>query len=330
MGIKVYVLNSSRRVKAILNMAIFDMELGSGSKNDFELSFNDTLPEDSQVTLGDYWTIPDTDIGGIIESIQDAENTVTYKGRVFAGILDNKIIEPDSGNDYYTQSGNLRSIVATLLNRYGLTSLFTVDSEMPNDYISKYQYNRYVSVYAGLQGLFKTKGYTLFLSFSVDDYTVHVNALPVQKVSHVLAGATLDAQLDTRPVNHLIGLGKGELRNRLVVHWYADANGNVSQSQTFTGLNERTEVYEQTSEEDRAKLDEATREKLEEYQTFTTAKLTISNSNLALNVGDIVTATSPILGIIVSAPIDKKIIQLEKDTLASSFTLTDKTTTTNY
>ena len=49
-------------------------------------------------------------------------------------------------------------------------------------------------------------------------------------------------------VNHLICLGSGELRNRTVVHLYVDGNGNISQTQTFTGLEERAEVLDELAD----------------------------------------------------------------------------------
>jgi hypothetical protein len=37
--------------------------------------------------------------------------------------------------------------------------------------------------------------------------------------------------LNNSGVNHLICLGSGELQNRIVVHLYVDADGNISQTQ---------------------------------------------------------------------------------------------------
>ena len=49
-----------------------------------------------------------------------------------------------------------------------------------------------------------------------------------------------------RPYNHLICLGSGELKNRIVLHFYADERGNISTTQTLFGIDERTTTYNYT------------------------------------------------------------------------------------
>ena len=39
-------------------------------------------------------------------------------------------------------------------------------------------------------------------------------------------------------VNHLICLGQGELKNRIVRHLYVDQNGNIGSTQYYTGVDE--------------------------------------------------------------------------------------------
>ena len=50
--------------------------------------------------------------------------------------------------------------------------------------------------------------------------------------------------LDKMGINHLICLGLGELKNRTVIHLYADANGVISRTQTQFGSDEVTNVYD--------------------------------------------------------------------------------------
>ena len=52
-----------------------------------------------------------------------------------------------------------------------------------------------------------------------------------------------------RGTNHLICLGKGELKDRLVIHLYIDDQGNISQTQYFFGINEIAEIYDSSGSE---------------------------------------------------------------------------------
>lgn len=50
-----------------------------------------------------------------------------------------------------------------------------------------------------------------------------------------------------RGVNHLVCLGKGELKDRLVIHLYVDEKGNVGQTQYYRGIDEIEETYPVTN-----------------------------------------------------------------------------------
>ena len=51
------------------------------------------------------------------------------------------------------------------------------------------------------------------------------------------------------PTNHVICLGKGDLRDRKVIHLYQDAKGNVSKTQSYFGIQEVTEIYDNANTE---------------------------------------------------------------------------------
>ena len=50
-------------------------------------------------------------------------------------------------------------------------------------------------------------------------------------------------------VNHLICLGKGELKDRMVIHLYVDSAGNVGQTQYYKGIDEVEAVYDSSGAE---------------------------------------------------------------------------------
>lgn len=130
-----------------------------------------------------------------------------------------------------------------------------------------------------------------------------------------------------RPTNHLIGLGEGELASRSVVHWYADADGNVSQTQSLFGVDEVTATYDYSNADD-DELDENTREKLEELQGEGEVDVTV-NDGLDLDIGDIVTGRDNSGGVTVTAEITKKIVKLEAGVPSVSYEVGEESTTSN-
>ena len=119
-----------------------------------------------------------------------------------------------------------------------------------------------------------------------------------------------DATRTWRKPNHLIGLGKGDLAARVVVHWYADAKGNVSQTQSLRGVDEITQVYDYSNAET-AELNNKTKEKLQDLQSEGDVRVTVrDDANVVFDVGDTVTARANLTGITVNASIVKKIVKV--------------------
>ena len=65
-------------------------------------------------------------------------------------------------------------------------------------------------------------------------------------------------------INHLICLGKGELKDREVLHLYADTSGNISESQSLFGEEERAATYDYGSVESTEELRKGGEERLRE------------------------------------------------------------------
>ena len=106
---------------------------------------------------------------------------------------------------------------------------------------------------------------------------------------------------------------------RVVVHWYADAKGNVSQSQSLKGVDEITQVYDYSNAET-AELNQKTREKLQELQSEGDVKVTVrDDANVVFDVGDTVTARDNLTSITVNASITKKIVKVSGGVLSVDY-----------
>ena len=282
-------------------------------ENDFELVVSGA----STIDAGAYIYVDGGECGGVVDSLKDSlkdgRSTLTYGGRTWHGMLANKILEPDKGKDYLTVSGTASTVIGSLISRVGLDSVF--DAVVPPDgsgdpTIKQYQFDRYVDAYTGLRKMCAANGLKLRLAYASG--RVNIWAEPVAHYGDSIDSDLIDfdATRTWRKPNHMIGLGKGELRNRIVSHWYADSKGNVTQTQTFKGLDEIAQVYDYSSAE-ADELAKNTKKKLQDLQSEGEVKVTVhEDSGIVFDVGDTVTARDNLTGITVNASITKKIVKV--------------------
>lgn len=304
------VTDASHVDQASLEDFTLDAAWGA-DENDFELTV------DRLIDAGSYVYFDGGECGGVVDSLKDSlkdgRSTLTYSGRTWHGMLANKILEPDKGKDYLTVSGTASTVIGSLISRVGLDSVF--DAVVPPDgsgdpSIRQYQFDRYVDAYTGLRKMCAANGLKLRLAYTSGQ--VNIWAEPVAHYGDSIDSDLIDfdATRTWRKPNHLIGLGKGDLAARVVVHWYADAKGNVSQTQSLRGVDEITQVYDYSNAET-AELNNKTKEKLQDLQSEGDVRVTVrDDANVVFDVGDTVTARDNLTGITVNASIVKKIVKV--------------------
>lgn len=303
------------------SVADYKLDSAWGSdENDFELTVSGRLIES-----GSYVYLDGGECGGVVDALKDSlkrgESTLTYSGRTWHGMLANKILAPDSGKDYLTVSGSASSVIGSLIRRVGLDGVFdAVDSPTAGaQTIKSYQFDRYVDAYTGLRKMCAASGLKLKLAYASGQ--VNIWAEPIAHYGDSIDSDLIDfdATRTWRKPNHMIGLGKGDLAARTVVHWYADAKGNVSQSQSLKGVDEITQVYDYSNAET-AELNQKTRDKLQDLQSEGDVKVTVrDDANVVFDVGDTVTARDNLTGITVNASITKKIVKVSGGVLSVDY-----------
>lgn len=311
--------NSS--MQAIGVMKAYDLDLAFGSdENDFEIKVD---ANNHCCEAGYYVYIIGTEYGGVIDAVTSDTETgeVTYTGRTWHGILNSKVICPDAGQDYLTLNNEANGVLDSLITRMGLTSIFAVNIYASGLEISNYKMPRYVTGYDGIMQMLKSVGGKLVLSF--DGEKVILSAAPIEdhtKDGSVSSDAmSFQVKTTSKKVNHLICLGQGELKDRTVVHLYADASGSISQTQTLTGADEYTAVYDYPSAESAQKLIEAGASRLAELQNQDNLSVSLNEAECAFDVGDVVGAVDTITGISVAVPITKKIVSIRNDYMSVSY-----------
>lgn len=296
----------------------FDLAYGT-DENNFEL----TLPITNNVCQEDYFIyIEGTEYGGIIDSVEvnTSNKTVKYKGRTFHGILDKKILQPNANQDYLILSGDLNAIIRTIITRVNLGSIFHVSTATTKT-ISSYQFKRYTSAYKGIKALLSDNDYKLHISYE-DGYAV-LSAIPITVYNDDMGldsdRMNFQIQKTYNPINHLICLGQGSLKDRQVVHLYLDRNGNVTTSQVFTGFEEITEVYDYANVESVEELEKEGKKKLLEQDT-TSIELALGDG-YSFDIGDKITVTDIVTGIEVTRYITKKIVTIKKNVLTINYSV---------
>lgn len=258
-----------------------------------------------------------TEYGGIIDGLKvnTADNSISYTGRTWHGILESKVLCPDAGQDYLILSGEANTVLALLISRMGLTRLFEASGEDSGIRINNYQMNRYIAGYTGIRKMLSSAGAKLVLRY--------VDGIVILSATH-LVDYSKDEEWDSdqmdfaieqksRPVNHMVCLGKGDLKDREVIHLYTDAEGNISPVQTMFGTDEVTEVYDYPNVESSDELIKGGTERLQEaYAGAENLGIDFEN-NEDYDIGDIVGARENITGVFVSREIVKKIVKMNKN-----------------
>lgn len=312
-------MNSAKEDEGAMKDFTFDLAFGK-DENDFEckiISSNHCCEEDF------YLYVEHTEYGGIIDDIGvDTDNDeITYYGRTWHGIMNTKILEPNPGANYLIVSGDANAVLGTLIGRMKLSDLFVASTENSGITISNYQMDRYIGGYDGIKKMLKAYGAKLHLSFK--NGFVELSAKPIVDYSK-------DDQFDTdqinfqikkkgNPLNHVICLGKGDLAEREVIHLYADKNGNISTTQSLTGIQEVSAVYDYSSAESSDELRKGGIELIQESWNSDEIKFDFESDAESYDVGDVVGAKEQVTGIEVSAEIIKKIVTINNNSTTISY-----------
>lgn len=289
----------------------YDLDLEIGTENDFQIT---TTLDNNVIPMNSIFYFENTEYGGKITKLKvdTGNNKLYYGGRTFYGMLCDKVIAPNAGQNYYIVSGDANSIISTLMNRFGLSDLFSASTGTSGFTFTNYKFDRYIDCYKGLCKMLKTKNAKLRARF--EDRKVVLSAVSIEDYSDKEFSSDIlkfTIEQNKRPVNHLVCLGQGELAQRTVINLYADANGNVSQTQYFTDLDEVAETYDYSNVESPEELLKAGTEKLLEYQKADEINITIENAEK--DVGDIVGGYEVVTGMKITGEISKKIVKVENN-----------------
>lgn len=310
-----FLICSSDRMEQgkLPDSAAVDFDIGD--LNDVEITC-----ERGIFDFGTYLICPGTEYGALIEETDGwtNENEERWYGNSFRKFLQQFIIEPPSGQDYRTVSGDAHDVMRDVLGN-AFSGMFVIPEADSGIKIESYKFDRYTDALSGFTKMLKQWNARVNIEIIQGDsneaFSVILSAVLIQNLSGEIeysedAKISVNMKESRRGINHLICLGGGELKDRTVIHLYAQLDGSISQtSKYYTGLAERTAVYDYGSVEGVEELIKSGTERLRELMSSKTMKM--SAEDLDLQIGDIVAGRNYETGLYLQKPVVQKIVKIE-------------------
>lgn len=303
--------------------ASLDFDVGSSDDFQFSIVLNDYDP--SAHIEGNILYCLGTEYGGIFEDpeVSTKDNKKTLTGDTFRGMLKKKYIEPASGEDYFTISGELNACIKQLVDSAFSDDLFRVSEDNTGVYLSTFTFDRYCTLLDGINKMLASKSFRLSIKAVRinDDFFVELSATPVADYSNDIEfSQDNDIQFKIKKVtnkyNYMIALGKGELKDRQVLYFYCDNSGNVSSVASIPkGDKVKVYLYDNLSTED---LTDDAIKKFSEINSSDEYSMTIKE-DIELELGDIVGGRDYITGMTVAQPVTRKIIKYSNNKQTISY-----------
>lgn len=257
-----------------------------------------------------------TSWGGVVDKVKsttgrDGAPAVVCSGRTWHGILAGRRLRPDGGDAHLSVSGTIGSVLSLLVSRLGLGALFEAEV---NEARITYDFERFTDAYSGIRAMLAANGRKLVLR---SEQGRVVMCAPLAESIEVGGRIGVEIEKVHRCVNHLVCAGQGELEERVVVDLYADERGDVSETQTFFGLDEIEAFYDYTNA-DRAKLSESGSEKLSKMQSHGAVSVEFPDG-IEAEVGDVLAGFDERLGVEASASVVKKVVKISGGAVSVSY-----------
>lgn len=327
MGLEYIYTDSNYNELGYLTHFDADVEIGKYdvSKNDFELILS-LEDRDPLFTIGSLFYKENTEIGGVIQrlKINTSDNTITMIGPTFRGLLEKEFVQPPAGKDYINLNNEANTCINTLIgDRFG--GLYTVDNVGASNINVKYDV-RDINLLQALEKALGASNARLCIRHQIDE-KVHLCAEKISDMSSTLQYDNdyqmgMIVKTESKPYNHILCLGKGELLNRLRVNLYLQNDGSWSElNQVYTGLDRKTYKHEDVNVDDRAELIKNATEKVADANESNTLDISFDADDAELF--DIVSAKEKITGISFKESITQKIIKISDGDISISYKVGD-------
>jgi hypothetical protein len=219
--------DENRIDQGVMDAYELDMAYGSDENN-----FTCTIDRGSHCcTEGFFLYVEGEEYGGIVDKVKvnTEKDEITYSGRTWHGILEKKIICPEDGQDYAVFDGEANKVLQTIIDRIDLGDLFEASTEDTEIQIQAFQMDRYIDAYTGICKMLKDADAKLNIIWKNKKVVLSAQLRQDYSQDEEFNTAQVDFTIEKnyRPVNHIICLGQGDLKNRAVIHLFCDENGGI-------------------------------------------------------------------------------------------------------
>lgn len=144
------------------------------------------------------------------------------------------VITSEVKYDYHVVNGEANTVIRDLIEYLGLTNIFTADEAESGIHVKNYHFERYTDAYKGIRKMLAEFGGKLKLTYKRDRVILSAVPLVDYSLDEEFDASQVDFQVkkNYRPVNHLICLGSGNLKDRHIIHLFADEYGGIQPYKT--------------------------------------------------------------------------------------------------
>lgn len=297
----------------VFSSADFDI----GGENDFEISI--ALKEwQSEIDFNCRVYEPNSECGGVISAIETNtdDQTVKIKGYTWRGLLAKRIITPPAGSDYLIVSGEVNNVINQVIGDM-YDNVLKASTENTDKSVTKYQFDRYCTVLDGLTKMLKSIGYKLRIQYKqgklYSGSFAEISAVPIKDYAKTIelsqdSRLNFTIEINRGSVNHLICLGKGELKEREVIDLFLQKDGSIGDEQYYTGIEEITQTYDNSSSDD------LRTDGIKQFSELIRGKslaMDVESLGIDVEIGDIIGGRDYITGISVKKALASKIVTYE-------------------
>ena len=269
--------NTNRQDIGVIPDFKLDLAYGADENNfQLEMSLNRHCLEEGYLVYiesENAGKVQGSEYGGVVDEIEvDTEqNKVIYTGRTWHGIMAETIIVPSKGQNYFQINGECNAALRALIKHVSLDNLFEVSEENSGITIYEISKFRYSNLYDSIRKMLFGAGAKLKIEYK--NKKLLLSAVPYvdysQNEEWDSSQIGFKIKKNFKPVNHIICLGNGELKDRHVIHLFADQYGEIqpykrtenpvkdadyildTSEQKMFGIDERTTVLDYSSATDK-------------------------------------------------------------------------------
>lgn len=303
-------------------------------KNDFEIQLNAWQFKNFDIKYKDWIYIPETEFGGRIDIINHEEDSIVkIGGPNFRCILNKSVIWPkynsslNARDDYLiisnTEANKAIDILCDNVYFSSYARVFRVSNNVTDKYLSlkaRYEYlcDKIVSTLSDNQMRLK-----ITHSYETDTVPLKIEAVPCKRYDE-LYNSDFDIEINskvdsTNEVNTILALGRGELHERtllLINHIKNDKEDRFVASSPLSSnvlgsIYSSMYVYDYPNcESDEDLADKAIEEFKKEHLKTEEITLSVKDSKIELNLGDIVSGYDEITDLYIETEITQKTLTI--------------------